>query len=110
MTLPACIQEKTGALYLLVTLDGSTLRHPYRHVFCRTVHIVSNNYTKVNLSALADAMKVEYDTISQAGLLLQLDCPDLTGNRVIRGAEQGTGYLALHVEALNHVPSAITLE
>ena len=54
------------------------------------------------LFALADAMKVEYDTIYQAGFLLQLDCPDLTGNRQIRGAEKGAGYLALHIEALNH--------
>ena len=54
------------------------------------------------LFALADAMKVEYDTIYQAGFLLQLDCPDLTGNRQMRGAEKGAGYLALHIEALNH--------
>jgi len=27
--------------------------------------------------ALADAMKQEYDAISQAGFLLQADCPDL---------------------------------
>jgi 5-methyltetrahydropteroyltriglutamate--homocysteine methyltransferase len=49
---------------------------------------------EVYLFALADATKVEYDTIYQAGFLLQLDCPDLTGNRQIRGAEQGAGYLA----------------
>ena len=29
------------------------------------------------LAALADAMKPEYDAVYQAGLLLQLDCPDL---------------------------------
>jgi 5-methyltetrahydropteroyltriglutamate--homocysteine methyltransferase len=57
---------------------------------------------EVYLFALADATKVEYDTIYQAGFLLQLDCPDLKGNRQIRGAEQGAGYLAYHVEALNH--------
>ncbi len=31
--------------------------------------------------ALADAMKQEYDAISQAGLLLQVDCPDLGAGR-----------------------------
>jgi 5-methyltetrahydropteroyltriglutamate--homocysteine methyltransferase len=29
--------------------------------------------------ALAEAMKEEYDTICQAGIILQLDCPDLPG-------------------------------
>ena len=31
------------------------------------------------LFALADAMKEEYDAIYQAGIVLQLDCPDLAG-------------------------------
>ena len=31
--------------------------------------------------ALADAMKEEYDTIYGAGVVLQLDCPDLAGCR-----------------------------
>lgn len=54
------------------------------------------------LSALADAMKTEYDAIYQAGFILQLDCPDLTGNRDIKGITRGLSYLELHVEALNH--------
>ncbi len=33
------------------------------------------------LSALADAMKAEYETIAAAGLKLQLDCPDLALSR-----------------------------
>jgi 5-methyltetrahydropteroyltriglutamate--homocysteine methyltransferase len=33
--------------------------------------------TEQYLFALADAMKTEYDAIHQAGLILQLDCPDL---------------------------------
>ena len=33
--------------------------------------------TEEYLFALADAMKTEYDAIHRAGLLLQLDCPDL---------------------------------
>ncbi len=54
------------------------------------------------LFALADAMKIEYDAIYQAGFILQLDCPDLTGNRDIPGAAKGTGYIAMHVDALNY--------
>jgi 5-methyltetrahydropteroyltriglutamate--homocysteine methyltransferase len=33
--------------------------------------------TEDYIGALADAMKTEYDAIHQAGLVLQLDCPDL---------------------------------
>ncbi len=41
---------------------------------------MANRYypsTEEYLFALADAMKEEYDAIHQAGLVLQLDCPDL---------------------------------
>ena len=54
------------------------------------------------LFALADAMKTEYDAIYQAGFLLQIDCPDMTGNRDIPGMAPGTDYLQLHIDALNH--------
>jgi 5-methyltetrahydropteroyltriglutamate--homocysteine methyltransferase len=54
------------------------------------------------LADVADAMKVEYDAIHRAGFILQLDCPDLTGNRPIKGTGGGTSYIDLHIEALNH--------
>jgi 5-methyltetrahydropteroyltriglutamate--homocysteine methyltransferase len=56
--------------------------------------------------ALADAMKTEYDLIHQAGLLVQLDCPDLAMDFHIRphpeGREAFVKGLAPRVEALNH--------
>src|SRR3954471_2723814 len=57
------------------------------------------------LFAIADAMKVEYDEIHRAGLVLQLDCPDLTLTRGRRGGETPEDFrrvLQLHVEAINH--------
>ena len=33
--------------------------------------------TEEYLFAVADAMKQEYDAIHEAGIVLQLDCPDL---------------------------------
>jgi 5-methyltetrahydropteroyltriglutamate--homocysteine methyltransferase len=55
--------------------------------------------------ALADAMKPEYDAICAAGLLLQLDCPDLTS------LEDGRDERArLHIEALNHATRDIPPE
>ena len=58
------------------------------------------------LSALADAMKEEYETIVNAGLDLQLDCPDLALARHMVFTEltdeEFVAAAHLHVEALNH--------
>ena len=56
--------------------------------------------------ALADLLKYEYDTIHQAGLVLQLDGPDLAGGRSAKYADQTDGEFLMtaeiHIEALNH--------
>jgi len=58
------------------------------------------------LQALADAMKDEYETIVNAGLDLQLDCPDLALSRHMLFAdlsdEEFLKIANMHVEALNH--------
>lgn len=58
------------------------------------------------LSALADAMKEEYETIVGAGLRLQLDCPDLALSRHMLFTELSDDEFVkvadMHVEALNH--------
>jgi 5-methyltetrahydropteroyltriglutamate--homocysteine methyltransferase len=58
------------------------------------------------LAALADAMKAEYETIVDAGLDLQLDCPDLALSRHMLftdlSDEEFVGVANMHVEALNH--------
>ncbi|MEO1795678.1 MAG: cobalamin-independent methionine synthase II family protein [Pseudomonadota bacterium] len=58
------------------------------------------------LAALADAMREEYRTIVENGLLLQLDCPDLALSRHMLFAdlsdEEFLKIAASHVEALNH--------
>jgi 5-methyltetrahydropteroyltriglutamate--homocysteine methyltransferase len=58
------------------------------------------------LAALANAMKVEYNAIHQAGFLLQVDCPDLAMGRHIQFADaelvEFRKNAELHVEALNH--------
>jgi len=58
------------------------------------------------LSALADAMKAEYDAIVAAGLDLQLDCPDLALSRHILFTELSDDDFVkeaeAHVEVLNH--------
>lgn len=57
-------------------------------------------------AGLADAMRHEYETVAQAGLALQVDCPDLAMGRHIqftgRSIEEFRYMARLHVEALNH--------
>jgi 5-methyltetrahydropteroyltriglutamate--homocysteine methyltransferase len=54
--------------------------------------------------ALADAMKAEYDAIHAAGLVLQLDCPDLAMAQHLNqdSLEQFMQRARTNVEALNH--------
>jgi len=57
--------------------------------------------------ALADAMKPEYDAIAAAGIVLQLDCPDLAMTRAMLGNDALTDeefreQIRMHVRALNH--------
>ncbi|MPZ69171.1 MAG: hypothetical protein GEU71_06530 [Actinobacteria bacterium] len=59
------------------------------------------------LGALADAMKVEYDAVHEAGLLLQIDCPDLATSRQMFYREEPSlaqfrRHIAQNVDALNH--------
>ena len=58
------------------------------------------------LEALAEAMRSEYESIVKAGVLLQVDCPDLAFGRhvIFRNADEQEFLrnAALQVEALNH--------
>jgi 5-methyltetrahydropteroyltriglutamate--homocysteine methyltransferase len=63
------------------------------------------------LAALADAMKTEYKAIHEAGLILQVDCPDFAMGRHIQfpdaTVDEFRHNLTLHVEALNHALDGI---
>ncbi len=58
------------------------------------------------MAALADAMRAEYEMIAEAGLLLQIDCPDLAMGRHSRFRDMTDDEFlraaAVQVEALNH--------
>jgi len=66
------------------------------------------------LYAIADAMRHEYETITRAGITLQIDCPDLGMGRHIQHADltlaEWRKKAQLHVEALNHALSGIAPE
>ena len=63
------------------------------------------------LAALADAMREEYRTIVDAGLYLQLDCPDLALSRHMLFADLSDAEFVKiaesHIEALNHALEGI---
>jgi 5-methyltetrahydropteroyltriglutamate--homocysteine methyltransferase len=58
------------------------------------------------LAAIAEAMRQEYETVVNAGFILQIDCPDLAMGRHIQNAHLTTNEFrkaaGLHIEALNH--------
>lgn len=66
------------------------------------------------LAALADAMRAEYETIVGAGLLLQLDCPDLALSRHMLFADLSDAEFVkiadMHVAALNHALENVPAE
>jgi len=63
------------------------------------------------LFAIADAMRHEYETVAKAGVVLQIDCPDLAMGRHIQYAnlslEEFRKKARLHIEALNHATANI---
>jgi 5-methyltetrahydropteroyltriglutamate--homocysteine methyltransferase len=70
---------------------------------------LSNKYYPTHeayLSALADAMRAEYEAICAAGFILQVDCPDLAMSRHVQFKELSLAdfrkTIQLHIEVLNH--------
>jgi 5-methyltetrahydropteroyltriglutamate--homocysteine methyltransferase len=80
-------------------------------LFFRNEHYPSE---ETYLYAIADAMRHEYETIAGAGIVLQIDCPDLGMGRHIQHADLSLAEwrkkAQLHVEALNHAVANIPSE
>lgn len=63
------------------------------------------------LTAVAEAMREEYEAIHRAGLLLQLDCPDFAMTAPGAGSlENFRRQLELSVQALNHALANVPAE
>jgi 5-methyltetrahydropteroyltriglutamate--homocysteine methyltransferase len=77
-------------------------------LFLQNVHYPSR---EAYLEALAEAMREEYRTIIEAGLDLQLDCPDLALSRHMLFThltdEEFLQVAGLHVEALRHAVAGL---
>ena len=77
-------------------------------LFFRNDHYASQ---EAYLFAIADAMRHEYETVAKAGIVLQIDCPDLAMGRHIQYAnlslDEFRKKARLHVEVLNHATANI---
>ena len=64
--------------------------------------------------AIAEAMRVEYEAVTNAGILVQIDCPDLAMGRHIQFADSDLAAFRkeaqLNIEALNHATRNIDPE
>jgi 5-methyltetrahydropteroyltriglutamate--homocysteine methyltransferase len=80
-------------------------------LFFRNDHYPSQ---EAYLFAIAEAMRQEYQTIARAGIVLQIDCPDLAMGRHIQYADLSLPEFrkraGMHVEALNHALAGIAPE
>jgi 5-methyltetrahydropteroyltriglutamate--homocysteine methyltransferase len=80
-------------------------------LFFRNDHYPSQ---EAYLYAIADAMRLEYETVAKSGAILQIDCPDLGMGRHIQYADLSLAEFKkkarLHIEVLNHALSNIPTE
>jgi 5-methyltetrahydropteroyltriglutamate--homocysteine methyltransferase len=80
-------------------------------LFFRNTHYASH---EAYVFAIAEAMRQEYEAVARAGLILQIDCPDLAMGRHIQFAslslEEFRRMARLHIEALNHALANIPPE
>jgi 5-methyltetrahydropteroyltriglutamate--homocysteine methyltransferase len=112
---PIAVQDaqaaKTDAANLGAALAG--VQHEEGFLSAASPGLVSlffhNGYygsQEAYLAAIAEAMRAEYETVVEAGFVLQIDCPDLAMGRHIQHAsltvDEFRKAAALHIEALNH--------
>jgi len=80
-------------------------------LFFRNEHYASE---EEYVFAIAEGMRSEYETITKAGLVLQIDCPDLGMGRHIQYANlslpEWRAKARMHVDALNHAVRNIPAE
>ncbi len=80
-------------------------------LFFRNDHYPSQ---EAYLFAIAEAMRQEYEAVADAGIVLQIDCPDLAMGRHIQYAGLSLAEFrkraGMHVEALNHALAHIAPE
>ena len=103
--LPAAARGRVQDAFLTAASPGVV------SLFFRDDHYGSD---EAYLAAIAEAMRHEYETVANAGFLLQIDCPDLGMGRHIQYADASLPEFRrkaeMHVEALNHALRNIPAE
>ena len=95
--LKAAVQGKDVADACLTAIAPGTIEHWLRNDYYKT--------TEEFLFAIAEAMNAEYRAITDAGIVLQIDDPDLPDawqHLLGMSVAEYRSYAALRVEALNH--------
>jgi 5-methyltetrahydropteroyltriglutamate--homocysteine methyltransferase len=110
---------RVDVAHLKAALDGARVEEAFMNaaspgviaLFFRNDHYATR---EEYLYAIADAMRVEYEAVTGAGLLLQIDCPDLAMGRHIQFADRGLDSFRaearLNIEALDHATANIAPE
>ncbi len=120
---PISVRDKAAAREdvdnLVAALRG--VKHEQGFMSAASPGVVSlffrNDYYKdqeTYLHAIAEAMQDEYEAVAGAGLVLQIDCPDLGMGRHIQYADldlkEFRRRITMHIEALNHATRNIPPE
>ncbi len=104
---------------LLAALDGADVTEAF--VPAASPGVIVQDFVNAYYStreeylyAVAEAMRAEYRAIVDAGLVLQVDCPDLAMGRHLHfadvGIEEFRAEIRRNVEALNHALDGISPE
>ncbi|MFN3288567.1 MAG: epoxyalkane--coenzyme M transferase, partial [Sphingomonadaceae bacterium] len=120
---PIAVRDMEAVRRDAATLKAALARHPGRQGFMSaaspgvTALFFRNDFYPSEADyvfALAEALRHEYEAIHEAGLILQLDCPDLAMGRHTQFRELDLkGFLAsieLNIAALNHATRNIPPE
>ena len=120
---PITLRDSEAVHRDIANFKGALQEAPHEDAFmCAAspgviAQVMQNKYypnREAYLYAIADAMRAEYHAIADAGLLLQLDCPDLAADRHLlipdASIEEFRCHVQQNVEVLNYALATIPPE
>jgi 5-methyltetrahydropteroyltriglutamate--homocysteine methyltransferase len=120
---PITVKDMTAVETDAATLNAALARHPGRQAFMSaaspgvTALFFGNEYYDRHedyVFAIAEGLRHEYEAIAAAGIMLQIDCPDLAMGRHTQFRELDlAGFrkaMELNIEALNRATANIPAE
>ncbi|WP_448657729.1 cobalamin-independent methionine synthase II family protein [Sphingomonas sp. CJ99] len=120
---PITVKDMTAVEADTRTLNAAVAKHEGRQAFMSaaspgvTALFFANDYydsDEAYLFALAEGLRHEYEAIANAGILLQIDCPDLAMGRHTQfrdlSLSQFRDRIMLNIEALNRATANIPPE